>query len=103
VTLLSVAGYGAMWGRRWWKTRFRIDPAQVIAMNGEGQSPVRVDARSAADFDASPLELLRAVRLSPEDAEAGRIALEVEPEQMVVVYCATPEESVGVPRSRGRR
>ena len=62
-------------------------------MIGAGQSPVMVDARRAADFDASPLELLRAVRLSPEDAEAGRIAPEVEPEQMVVAYCASPNEA----------
>jgi CRP-like cAMP-binding protein len=93
VTLVSFAAFGALWGRRWWKGRYRIAPAQVIELIGAGQTPVMVDARRPQDFDTSPLELLRAVRLSPQDAEAGRIALEVEPGQIVVVYCASPDEA----------
>src|SRR6059036_153205 len=30
VTLLSVGTYGGMWGRRWWRNRFRVLPTQVI-------------------------------------------------------------------------
>src|SRR5881396_630234 len=40
VTLLSVGTYGGMWGRRWWKNRFRIQPTQVIAFIERGFNPV---------------------------------------------------------------
>src|SRR5262245_60701328 len=93
VTLVSLGVYGGMAGRHWWKGRHRIQPSHVIEMIGAGQAPVLVDARRQEDYDASPLELLHSVRLSPDDAEAGRIALQVQPEQMVVVYCASPDEA----------
>src|SRR5438128_2112689 len=40
VTLLSFGAYGGMWGQRWWKNRFRIQPTQVIAFIERGLSPV---------------------------------------------------------------
>jgi rhodanese-related sulfurtransferase len=92
VTLASVGGYGGMWGRRWWKNRFRIRSGQVIELMSGGRSPVLVDARTQSDFETSPLELPRAIRLAPQDAEAGKIDLHVEPNQTVVAYCASPEE-----------
>ncbi|MGH7278169.1 MAG: cyclic nucleotide-binding domain-containing protein [Candidatus Rokuibacteriota bacterium] len=93
VTLLSVGIYGGMWGRRWLKGRFRIQPAQVIGAIENGANPVLLDVRTRSDFETSPLTLPGAVRLAPEDAEAGRIALKVEPEQMIVAYDTTPEEA----------
>ena len=94
VTVLSVGVYGGMFGRRWWKNRFRILPGQVIGLIERGLNPVLVDARNKTDFETSPLKLPGATRLSPEDAAAGQINLENDPDskQMVVVYCTSPEE-----------
>jgi rhodanese-related sulfurtransferase len=93
VTLVSVGIYGGMWGRRWWKNRYRILPAQVIGVIERGMSPVLVDARTKTDYETSPLKLPSSVRLDPAEAEAGRINLDSEGKQMVVVYCSTPEEA----------
>jgi rhodanese-related sulfurtransferase len=92
VTLLSAGGFGGLWARRWWKNRFRILPTQVITLIEKGVSPVMLDVRSTTDYDTSPLKLPGAVRLSPEDAAAGHLDLQLEPRQQIVAYCTTPEE-----------
>jgi rhodanese-related sulfurtransferase len=92
VTLVSVGTYGGMWGRRWWKNRFRILPAQMIGFIERGLSPILVDARTKTDYETSPLKLPSSVRLDPDEAQAGRINLDAEPKQMIVVYCTSPEE-----------
>jgi hypothetical protein len=51
VTVLSVGVYGGMFGRRWWKNRFRIQPAQVIAAIESGRNPQLVDVRTKTDFE----------------------------------------------------
>ncbi len=93
VTLLSVGVYGGMVGRRWWRNRYRVLPAQVIGFIEQGLSPVLVDARTQAEYETSPLKLPGAVRLAPEDVAAGRIALDADRQQLVVVYCTTPDEA----------
>jgi S1-C subfamily serine protease/rhodanese-related sulfurtransferase len=92
VTLLSASGFGGLWAQRWWKNRFRIQPTQVIALIEKGESPLMVDVRSGAEYETSPLKLPAAVRLSPEDAAAGRIQLQVEPMQLLITYCSSPGE-----------
>jgi S1-C subfamily serine protease/rhodanese-related sulfurtransferase len=92
VTVVSVGVYAVMLGRRWWKNRFRILPTQVIGLMEKGLSPIMLDVRTAADFETSPLKLPGAIRLSPEDAAAGRVDLDAEPTQMIVAYCTSPEE-----------
>ena len=95
VTLLSVGAYGGMFGRRWWKNRYRILPAQVIAAIESGRNPQLVDARTKTDFDTSPLRLPRAVRVDPDAVLAGRPDAEpsVERDQLVVVYDTSPNEA----------
>jgi S1-C subfamily serine protease/rhodanese-related sulfurtransferase len=93
VTVLSLAIYGAMFGRRWWANRFRIQPTQVINLIEQGQNPVMVDVRTASDFETSPLKLPGAVRLDPADAEAGRIPLDLDRDQLIVTYCTSPGEA----------
>jgi rhodanese-related sulfurtransferase len=93
VTFVSVGAYGSMFGRRWWKNRFRIMPTQVIGLIENGLTPVLLDVRSKEDFDTSPLKLPGAVRLSPEEAAAGQINLEAESQQIIVTYCTSPEET----------
>src|SRR2546426_1157451 len=46
VSMLSVGTYGGMWGRRWWRNRFRVLPAQVIGFIENGLSPLLVEAKS---------------------------------------------------------
>jgi S1-C subfamily serine protease/rhodanese-related sulfurtransferase len=108
VTVLSVGAYGAMLGRGWWRNRFRILPGQVVGLVEKGLSPVLLDVRSTSDFETSPLTLPGAVRLSPEDADAGRITLAVEPGQVIITYCTTPGERTSaqvaqILRKRGYR
>jgi rhodanese-related sulfurtransferase len=93
--MVSAGAYGAMFGRRWWKNRFRIQAGQVVGLIERGLNPVLVDARGQSDFETSPLRLPGAIRLSPEDAAAGRIPLDGGPEakqQMIVVYCTSHAE-----------
>jgi S1-C subfamily serine protease/rhodanese-related sulfurtransferase len=92
VTLLSVGVYGGMAGRRWWRNRFRVLPGQVIGFMENGVNPLLLDVRTKVDYETSPLKLPGAIRLEPEDAEAGRIKLDVEPKQLIVAYCTTPDE-----------
>jgi rhodanese-related sulfurtransferase len=92
VTLASGSGFGGLWARRWWRNRFRMSAGQVIALLEGGRKPVFVDCRSGSDFEASPLKLPGAVRLAPEEVEAGRLDLQVDPQQTIVTYCSSPEE-----------
>ncbi len=93
VTLLSVGAYGGMFGRRWWKNRFRIMPTQVITFIEKGLNPVMLDVRTNTDFETSPLKLPGAVRLVPDEAMAGRVNLDFDPKQIIVAYCTSPEEA----------
>jgi S1-C subfamily serine protease/rhodanese-related sulfurtransferase len=90
VTLLSLGVYGGMWGRRWWKNRFRILPGQVIAAIEAGANPAILDVRTRTDFETSPLKLPGAIRLEPEEAATAH--LDAERDQMIVTYCTSPEE-----------
>src|SRR5437773_1587704 len=104
VTLLSLGAYGGMWGRRWWKNRFRIQPTQVIAFIERGLNPVLLDVRTKTDYETSPLKLPGAVRLEPESAPTANLGL--EPGQLIVLYCTSPEEAtsarvIQVLRARG--
>jgi S1-C subfamily serine protease/rhodanese-related sulfurtransferase len=93
VTLLSVGIYGAMFGRRWWKNRYRILPGQVIVAIENGRNPILVDVRTRTDFETSPLRLPGAVRLEPEAVAAGQGDLSVEHEALVVTYDTSPLEA----------
>jgi S1-C subfamily serine protease/rhodanese-related sulfurtransferase len=93
VSVLSGGAFGAMFGRRWWKNRYRIMPAQVIAAIENGQNPLLVDVRSKTDYETSPLRLPGAVRLEPAAVDAGQVGLDADHDQLVVTYCTTPEEA----------
>jgi CRP/FNR family transcriptional regulator, cyclic AMP receptor protein len=92
VSLVSVGVYGGMIGQRWWKNRYRVQPGQVIGFMEKGLSPLLVDVRTKTDYETSPLKLPGAIRVDPEDAEAGRIKLEADPKQLIVTYCTSPGE-----------
>lgn len=91
VTLLSLGAYGGMWGQRWWKNRYRVQPTQVIVFIERGLMPVLLDVRTKTDYETSPLKLPGALRLEPEHAATAE--LPVVKEQMIVAYCTSPEEA----------
>ena len=90
VTVLSVGAYGGMWGKRWWKERFRVMPTQVITFIERGLNPVLLDVRTKAEFETSPLKLPGSMRYEPETAE--QTPLNLEPDQLIVAYCTSPAE-----------
>ncbi len=87
VTLTSLGSYGAMWGRKWWKNRYRIAPSAVVHLLEEGKNPLVLDVRKPSAFETSPLKVPGALYVSPEDLDAGKFDLEVEPTRTVVAYC----------------
>jgi rhodanese-related sulfurtransferase len=93
VSLLSVGTYSGMFARRWWRNRFRILPAQVIGAIEDGVIPVLLDVRTRTDFETSPLRLPGAIRIEPEAVDTGDFTLAVTPDQMIIVYCTSPEEA----------
>lgn len=95
VTLLSAGVYGGMFGHRWWKNRYRILPAQVIAAIESGRNPQLVDVRTKTDFETSPLRLPGAIRLDPDAVLAGQPDVEptAERDDLVVVYDTSPNEA----------
>ncbi len=92
VTLISVGTYGSMAGRRWWRNRFRVLPGQVIGFMENGVNPLLLDVRTKTDYETSPLTLPGAIRLEPEEIEAGRIKLDADPKQLIVAYCTSRDE-----------
>ena len=101
VTLVSFGAYGGMWGKRWWKNRFRVQPTQVIGFIERGLNPVLLDVRTKSDFETSPLKLPGAIRLDPDAAAKGDLNLERE--QMVVAYCTSAEEATSARVSHALR
>jgi S1-C subfamily serine protease/rhodanese-related sulfurtransferase len=91
VTLLSLGAYGGMWGKRWWKNRYRVQPTQVIGFIERGLSPVLLDVRTKTDYETSPLKLPGAIRLEPEHAATADPP--IVREQLIVAYCTSPEEA----------
>jgi S1-C subfamily serine protease/rhodanese-related sulfurtransferase len=107
VTLLSASGFGGMWGRKWWKNRFRVMPTQVIGFIERGLNPVLLDVRTKSDYETSPLKLPSSVRVAPESiVKNGQFDIPAEPRQIVVAYDTSPDEAtsaqaVRVLRQRG--
>src|SRR5262245_30494979 len=76
VTVVSVGVYGGMWGKRWWKNRFRVTPTRVIGFIESGIQPKPLTVRTKTDFETSPLKLPGSTRLAPEEAERAPINFE---------------------------
>ena len=92
VTLVSLGVYGGMGVKRWWRNRYRVLPVQVVGFMESGQNPVLLDVRTKTDYETSPLKLPRAIRLDPDEVDGGQFHLGVDPMQLVIAYCTSPEE-----------
>ena len=107
VTLVSAGGYGGMWGRTWWKNRFRVAPTQVIGFIERGLNPVLLDVRTQTDYETSPLKLPASVRIDPTSIlKTEQFEIPAEPKQIVVTYDTSPDEAtsaqvIQVLRKRG--
>jgi len=94
VTVLSVGGYGGMWGRKWWKNRYRVLPTQVIGFIERGLNPLLLDVRTKNDYETSPLKLPGSLRVEPETIlKSDQFEIPAEPSQIVVAYDTSPEEA----------
>ncbi|HXH84667.1 MAG TPA: cyclic nucleotide-binding domain-containing protein [Candidatus Tectomicrobia bacterium] len=104
VTLVSAGAYGIQLARRWKRNRHRILPAQVIGVMESGGNPLLLDVRTRTDYETSPLRLPGAVRLEPEALEGGGpTELNIEPGQMIIAYCTSPEEATSARVARRLR
>jgi S1-C subfamily serine protease/rhodanese-related sulfurtransferase len=92
VTLASLAAFGGMFTRRWWHSRLRLQPTQVIELIQSGVDPVMLDVRTRSDFEASPLKLPGSLRLDPAEAEVEGFNLDVEPDRAIVTYDSSRAE-----------
>ena len=107
VTVMSASSFGAMWGRKWWKNRFRVMPTQVIGYIERGLNPLLLDVRTKTDYETSPLKLPGSMRIEPETVlKTVQFEIPAEPKQIVVAYDTTPDEKtsaqvVQVLRKRG--
>jgi rhodanese-related sulfurtransferase len=107
ITLVSAGGYGGMWGRKWWKNRFRVMPTQVIGFIERGLNPLLLDVRTKNDYETSPLKLPSSLRVDPDTIlKTSQFEIPAEPRQIVVAYDTSPDEAtsaqvIQVLRKRG--
>jgi S1-C subfamily serine protease/rhodanese-related sulfurtransferase len=92
VTFLSLGAWGGLGARRWRRNRFRVQPSKVVDFLEKGLNPVLLDVRTGKDFETSPLKLPGAIRVDPEAIAQGRIDLALDPKQLIITYCTSPEE-----------
>jgi hypothetical protein len=83
----SLAGYAALFLRRWQRNRFRIRPAEVARMAETANPPVILDVREAGAYAKSPVRIPKSLRLPLEQLEHGTPSLSVDPARVVVAYC----------------
>jgi rhodanese-related sulfurtransferase len=93
ITLLSAGGYGTQLLRRWQRSRYRVQPSEVVKMIEDGKAPVLIDTRAADSYEALPLRIPGSVRLTPDGLASGAAALELDINRPVVAYCTSPHEA----------
>ncbi len=84
---ISLAGFVGISGLRWQQNRYRISPAQVVALVEGPNPPAILDVRAGASFARSPLVIPNSIRVSLEELRDSPGSLPIEPGQTVVAYC----------------
>jgi S1-C subfamily serine protease len=87
VTVLSAGGYGAQFGRRWYKNRYRVQPSEVIRLLEAGKAPLIVDVRRPEVYDTLPLRIPGSVRIPPGEIASAVKDLDLDVTRPVVAYC----------------
>lgn len=72
------------------RSRFSISPQTLYSCLGTATSPLVVDVRRAASFDADDTMLIGAIRRSPDEVDHWR--RDLPPKKSVVVYCTHGQE-----------
>jgi hypothetical protein len=84
---IGAAAFAGLSGLRWQHSRYRISPAQVVALLEGPNPPAILDVRASASFARSPLVIPNSIRVSPDELRDGLASIGVEPDQTVVAYC----------------
>ena len=87
VTVVSAAGYGTQFLRRWQRNRYRVQPSEVIRLQESGKAPIVVDVRKPEVYDAMPLKIPNSVRIAPDEMASAVKALDLDVTRPVVAYC----------------
>ena len=103
VTLLSGAGWGVQFLRRWQKNRYRVSPSEVIKLLEGGKQPQILDVRTSAAYDTLPLKIPGSIRLAPEELASGVSGLELDLQRPVVAYCTSPDEQTSSKAAKALR
>ncbi|MFQ5840387.1 MAG: trypsin-like peptidase domain-containing protein, partial [Candidatus Methylomirabilales bacterium] len=88
VTTVSLAGFGTIWGRRWWKNRYRILPSDVVRLLEGGRKPLILDVRKETAYEAMPIKVPGSVYIKPEEIERDVSLIEPDHSRPVLAYCS---------------
>ena len=87
VTVASLGAYGALWGHRWRRNRYRIRPSEVTRLLESPERPIILDVRDAATYDKSPVRIPDSKHVTPQELATGLGGLKIDPQRTVVAYC----------------
>jgi len=87
LVVLSVAGYGVLFWRRWQRTAFRISPSEVARLLEGNEPPAILDVREASAYERSPMRIPRSLRLTASDLDNGGKRPDIDKGRLVVAYC----------------
>jgi len=88
--IVSLAGYGALVGRRWQRNRFRIGPYEVARLLDGNDPPAILDVRLDGAYTQSPVRIPRSTRINPTDFDDK--PPDIDRSRMIVTYCSCPDE-----------
>lgn len=93
IALLGISVGTVGYDRRLTARRSRVTATGVMMLTEQGVRPLMVDARATAVYRASPFRIPGAVRVRPEEADAGVASLAGERHRTVVAYGTADDES----------
>jgi len=93
VLLAGVCAGTIGYGRRFTAVRSRVTAADVLCLTERGLKPLIVDARATAVYRMSPYRIPGAVRVAPEDIDAGVRSLVAEQHRTAIAYATAEDEA----------
>lgn len=93
LALLGVCAGTVGYERRQTANRLRVTVADVMALTEQGMRPLIVDVRAALVYRASPYRIPGAVRVSPDELDAGVASLAADHNRTVIAYATADDEA----------
>ena len=93
IALIGISVSTVGYDRRVTARRSRVTATDVVMLTEQGVRPLMVDARATAVYRASHHRIPGAVRVRPEEADAGIASLASERDRTVVAYGTADDES----------